>query len=407
VEAFEVDALIDKRIAETVEPVADRVNQTLDKLQRTQSKAHLIGSPGGNSVRPDGTFVGGPTAESGAFLTAILDMAGNDPDAWRSAKATLEEISGARQEVPSYSKATLGTTDALGGWIVPNAQVDDIIKPSAERKNPYRNLMTWRSGIRGAAVDAPFRSATVSRAVIAAAGATKENRDLAYHGYAVTMYTLAAIYDLGNQFIRQSQGAAEQDVLSELAHAFALGEAHYIREGTGSSEPMGVIPALTNGPSEFRTTHTAAAATVAGAVASAIAKAGAALLGRGRTPEAAVMSASGFAEMLTNGADTAGFFLSGIAGPQSVPGLRPGTLVSPWGVPVFVDPNFASDDLVVAEWSAFKVYTGQSYRVDTSSEAGERFDKNLTGFRGEEELGFDARPAVYAGAAQLVTDILS
>jgi hypothetical protein len=36
--------------------------------------------------------------------------------------------------------------------------------------------------------------------------------------------------------------------------------------------------------------------------ASSHAKAGAALLGRGRRPEAAVMSASGFAEMLTNGA---------------------------------------------------------------------------------------------------------
>jgi hypothetical protein len=31
----------------------------------------------------------------------------------------------------------------------------------------------------------------------------------------------------------------------------------------------------------------------------------------------------------------------------------------------------------------------------------------LVGYRGEEELAFDARPAVYAGGAQVVTDIQS
>jgi hypothetical protein len=30
----------------------------------------------------------------------------------------------------------------------------------------------------------------------------------------------------------------------------------------------------------------------------------------------------------------------------------------------------------------------------------------LTGFRGEEEMGFDARPAVYAGYFQLSTDVI-
>ena len=37
--------------------------------------------------------------------------------------------------------------------------------------------------------------------------------------------------------------------------------------------------------------------------------------------------------------------------------------------------------------------------------AGTRWDVNVTGFRGEEEMGFDARPAVYAGYFQMITDI--
>ena len=49
-------------------------------------------------------------------------------------------------------------------------------------------------------------------------------------------------------------------------------------------------------------------------------------------------------------------------------------------------------------------FKGQGYRVDTSSEAGDRWDKNLTGFRGEEEIAFDARPAVYAGKFQRITN---
>jgi hypothetical protein len=39
-----------------------------------------------------------------------------------------------------------------------------------------------------------------------------------------------------------------------------------------------------------------------------------------------------------------------------------------------------------------------------SSEAGDRWDKNLTGFRGEEEIAFDARHAVYAGRFQRITN---
>ena len=146
---------------------------------------------------------------------------------------------------------------------------------------------------------------------------------------------------------------------------------------------------------------------LAGSAVAAIAKASGALLGRSRFPTAAVMSASGFTEMINNGADTAGFFLSGISGPLSLPGFRPGTLVSPWGVPVVVDPDLATDDLIVADWKAFKGYFGEGYRIDSSSQAGTRWDTTLTGFRGEEEMGFDARPAGYAGAARYVTDILS
>ena len=78
--------------------------------------------------------------------------------------------------------------------------------------------------------------------------------------------------------------------------------------------------------------------------------------------------------------------------------------LSLFGIPLRHTPNIASDTLVVGEFGSVAFFKGQGYRVDTSSEAGDRWDKNLTGFRGEEEIALDARPAVYAGKFQRITN---
>jgi len=352
-----------------------------------------------------------------AILAALRGESPNTSNVSGEAKAVLDGLVGARRpDAKAYSfqeawgKSTLGTTDALGGWIIPNAVVDDFIVP-AQVDNIYRRLMTVVPGVTAFAVDLPFRSAIRNRAVIAAFGATKENVDLAYNGYTATMYTLARIYDIGNQFVRQSRGAAERDVISELAAAFAQGEAYYIREGTGSSQPFGYTPALTNGPAAFRTSFTPSATTLAGSMATSIANAAGALAGRGVKASAAVMSASSYWIMVSQGTDSAGFFFAPAGGPDTL-NVQTGTLLSPWGLPVYPDADAdldgtaaVIDNLVVADWKKFKVFFGQDYRVDSSDQAGTRWDTNLTGFRGEEEMGFDARPAVYGGYAQMITDI--
>ena len=394
--------LADKEKAEAA--ALAKSNQTkLEALlaaSRSQSKAGLIGAGAGASAFAD------PTYAAGAFIGALTDLRSGDPEQFAKAKATLNDITSYQE---SWGKATLGTSDATGGWVIPNAIVEDIIKPATFR-NPYRELMTVVPGVTSAAVDQPFRSAAPARAVIAAAGATKENVDLTYNGYTVTMYTLARIHDIGNQFLRTSRGAAERDVMQELATAFALGEAFYIREGTGSSQPFGYTSALTNGPATFRSPFTASASTLAGSILTAIATAAGALAGRGRTPTGAVLAATTYWTMASQGLDGTGFFYAPANGPRDI---RPGTLLTPWGLPVFPDAAADNegtaaviDNLVVAEWTNFKVYFGDAYRVDSSSVAGTRWDTNVTGFRGEEEMGFDARPAVYSGSAQMITDVL-
>lgn len=384
---------------------------------RNQSKAGTIA--GGGPVPKAGYA-------KGDFLFGVHEANARDADRQSEGKALLGQIAGKARlsgdakaftyqeawgDAAIWSKSTLGTSDATGGWVIPNAIVDEFIAP-ASVEDIYRRIMTVVPGVTASAIDIPFRSAIRTRAAIAAFGGTKENRDLVYNGYTATMYTLAAIYDIGNQFLRQSRGAAENDVLSELAAAFAQGESYYIREGSGSSQPFGYTSALTNGPAAFRSTFTPSSTTLAGSMATAIATAGGALAGRGVRPDGAVLAATSYWTMLAQGTDTAGFFFNPAGGPGAINAL-PGTLVSPFGIPVYPDADVdveataaVIDNLVVAQWKKFKVYFGESYRVDSSDQAGTRWDTNLTGFRGEEEMGFDARPTVYAGYAQLITDIV-
>ena len=215
------------------------------------------------------------------------------------------------------------------------------------------------------------------------------------------------MYDISKQFARQSADAAEADVMRELANGFALGEAWYTLNGSGTAMPYGLATAMDNAPATFRSAFTASATTLAGSMSTAIATAAGALALRNRNGGlTAVMSASSYWTMLSQGTDEAGFFFAPASRPTAIPGLAPGTLVSPFGIPVLPDSGFEADDMIVGQYAELKEYLGQSYRVDSSDVAGTRWDKNLIGYRGEMEMGLDARPAVFAGAFQDIADIV-
>lgn len=372
-----------------------------DAKIREETKALLSSLRSASKAREIGTMRASRPAEyePGSFLRAIDTMGSSSftPEAKAAAKATLTAMT-QYADVPAYSKSTLGLTDATGGWIITNAIVDTLIKP-ARYQSAVTRLVTTVTGLGDQyQVDIPLRLAAPDRAIVATWGSLKENKDLVYNGYTATMYTLARIYDIGKQFLRKSAGAAEQDVMSELAHAFALGEAYYILQGSGSSEPYGLQTALAT-IGTMTVTHTAAA-TLTGSASAAITKAAGALADRNRTPEAAVVSGSTYWTLVAAGSDTGGFYLD----PNTT---DPGGRLRVFGIPVYPENQIlGSDDLIVGEFSALKVYHGESYRVDSTDIAGTRWDYNLVGFRGEMELGLDARPAVYAGAFAFVADVL-
>lgn len=377
--------------AENVQ-VRERI-ANLEKSLRTPSKAALIGM---------GTS--GVTGSSADLFFWSVWAARNSrsPEYHAIGKANLEAMGSYWTDVPVESKATLGDTAAAGGNIVPPNVLESIIT-IATATNPYRELMNVVDAGFVSGVDVPTEGLAPTRATVQAYGATKTNIDFTVAKYSATMYTLAAIYDVGNQLLRNSRGAAENLVRSRLTRSNALGEAYYILSGTGSSEPKGILTSIgTSGT--FVSSFTASATTLAGSVAAGLAKATGVLANRARTPDGVVVNASDFWIMAAQGTDTAGFFLSPAGGPSQIDPTR--GLLRIWGLPVYADPNMPTGNLVVGEWKGATLYTGQSYRVDVSDQAGTRWDKNETGFRGEEEIGFQADPYVVAGLFQRITAIV-
>jgi HK97 family phage major capsid protein len=413
-----------EREAATAKAVAD-MNDFLSTV-RKPSKAHLIGSFAGQMKEE---------YQKGSFIAAIAASRSHDYEEQQWGKAQLRDMGLVRAkamdgaetttpwmtnggiDTPLDAKATLGSTDATGGYIIRNNLVDERREPAAYRAW-FRQICTHIFGVNGN-VDIPFRNYAQNvntRAAVTAWGATKPNTNLVYDGYTATMYTIARIYDVANQFLRQSAGAAEQDVMTELADALLRGEGYYILRGSGSSEPYGVLTALDAAGDVFDQSHTASNSTIAGAFATGIAKAAGALAARGVEGRlSAVVSPANYWTFVAQGSDTAGYWITpGVgagAGPASLAlngvNVNPGTLITPWGIPVFPDINMEADHAIVGQWDRVKVYHGDDVRIDTSTEAGERWDKNLTGFRGEEEIALDARAAVYAGYFALIEDAVA
>jgi HK97 family phage major capsid protein len=373
----------------------DEMKALLSDLRKESKKAHI----GSNVIVT-------PSAETpidGRFLAAILDANSHDHERQQQGKAALTEMGSVFNDVPAESKATLGSTDATGGYIIPNNIVAELMVPGIF-ENPYRSLVTAINGVTVAGVDQPYRDALQARAVVAAWGSTKQNTNLTYNNYSATMYTLARVHDVAKQFLAKSAGAAQQDVLGELRQAFAKGEAYYIREGSGSSEPYGFMTGLITDPpfSPTTTSSFTAAATLAGSISKAIATAAGALGARDRTGGlSAILSAGDYWDLASEGTNEAGFYY-GAAGAAPTQGT--GLMFR--GIPVFADSAFTSPRLVVGQFGALKVFYGTTYRVDSSDIAGTRWDQNLVGFRAEMEMACDARPAVYTGAFQYVADVV-
>jgi HK97 family phage major capsid protein len=360
---------------------------------RSPSKALLIGQGGRSVTAPDGF----------GFFKAVADARGSDATAQASGKAALDFM-GSTWAEPDPAKATLGTSGAGGAYVMPNALVDKLVEISTAA-NIYRKLIPVVSGVNAPSINIPVEAAAATRAVVAAWGTLKSNVDLTFASYTATFYTLARIHDVANQLLRFSAGAAETDVMDRLGKSIGLGEAYYTLSGSGTNEPTGLLTAL-NTAGTFDTTKSLVTTTIQTSIAGTIILGLQALAKRAVQPTAIVLDPESYWDAMLEGVSV--FSVMGALGgnvSSAIPTTGSDGQLRLFNLPFVQDPNMPAHTGIVGDFSAARLYTGLGYRVDVSSEAGTRFDYNLTGYRGEEEIAFCATPYVVAGKFQRLTNL--
>ena len=320
------------------------------------------------------------------FLQALVNRRTGDHDAYE------------------FVKAVLGTSDATGQAIVPNNFVAGLVE-ALSLSNPYREVFDVVDGVTGNAVDIPYSLTAVTAALLQGAyGSNKDVRDFSFAQATATLYTIGQIADISNQLLRQSNGAAERSARRRLAASIGMLEAQYITNGSGSSQPLGFFPALAayGDVAAFKTTLSSEPRLAA------MARGIAAMESRGvsRANLVFAMSPTDYWEAAAEGLGTSyagGWAVEPAAGAAGSP-----PITRAWGVQLLSDPNWPAAKVgtgLLIDASEVQIFTGQGYRIDVSSEAGNRFDQNITGFRAEEEFGFNAEPYVRTGRVQQVIGI--
>ena len=355
----------------------DRIKAFTRDNAKTKTAAILAGIEGGPQVKSVGRY-----SETN-FLSALVNRRTGDTDA---------------QE---FVKAVLGTSVATGTAIIPNNFVASLVEAIAT-VNPYRDVFNVVSGVSGAGVDIPYEATSITAALPQGAyGSNKDIRDYSFARATATLYTIAQIADVGNQLLRQSNGAAEASARRRLAKAIGITEATYITAGTGSSQPLGFFTAIAayGNVAAFKTALSSEprAATLGRGIA--------ALEARGVSADNLVimMAPTDYWELASEGLGSSyagGWAIDPAGGAAANPPIS-----SVWGVPVRRDANWPTAQAgtaLIIERSDVEMFTGQEFRIDVSSEAGNRFDQNITGFRAEEEFAFNATPYVRTGKVQQV-----
>jgi HK97 family phage major capsid protein len=292
-------------------------------------------------------------------------------------------------EAMQATKAILGTSAANGQSIVPNNFVAQIAEINVQ-SNPYRELMSVQTVSGGFAIDIPYETTGYQAALLQGAyGSNKDVRDHAFGEATATLYTIATIVDVGNQLLRHSNGAAESNVRRRLGRYMALAEGNFIINGTGSGQPLGILQAILAFGDIAAHKYTLSSESRAAAIAGGLAK----LEARGERADGVVLNPTDYWEMATEtlgSSGSGGWAFDAATGPNASP------VRTIWGVPVYRDVALPTGTALAGNWSDCDIYIGSEMRIDVS-DAGNRFDQNVTGFRAEEEFGFNAEPYVRTG----------
>ena len=387
VKSAQLDDLIAKKREQEVDRKLSELDERLKAFNTTQAKtkaAAILAGVQDQASRSHVKAVGQYNEDN--FLKALVNRRLGDPDA-------IE-----------FVKGVLGTSTATGTAVIPNNFVASLVE-ALSLSNPYRNVFQVVSGVVGAAVDIPYSITAITAALLQGAyGSNKDIRDFSFARATATLYTISQIADIGNQLLRQSNGAAEKSARTRLAASIGMDEAVYITNGSGSSQPLGFFPALAafGDPAGFKTTLSTEPrlATMARGIAALESR------GANRGNMVFAMSTTDYWETASEGLGSS--YAGGWAVDPATGASRFGPITDAWGVRLLSDPNWPSAKVgtgLLIDTTEVTIFTGQEYRIDVSSEAGSRFDQNITGFRAEEEFAFNAEPYVRTGRVQQIIGI--
>ena len=378
----QIDALQAEDRQNQLQAQIKKLDDRLTAFSRTDASAKVSAILSNVAAGPTRKSVGRYTEEN--WLSALVNKREGDTDA---------------QE---FVKAVLGTSVATGTAIIPNNFVTRLVEQLAAT-NIYRDLFQVVDVDNGAAVDIPYEITAITAALLQGAyGSNKDVRDFQFARATATLYQIAQIADVGNQLLRQSNGAAEGAARRRLARSIGVTEATYITNGSGTNQPLGFFQAFLafGDPAGFKTTLSSEPRLAAlGRGISALETRG---IVADRDNLVIVMHPTDYWETASEGLGTSyagGWAVDPAGGAAANP-----PITSAWGVPMRRDPYWPAANIgtaLIIERSDVEIYVGNEMRIDVS-DAGNRFDQNVTGFRAEEMFGFNAEPYVRSGRVQKV-----
>lgn len=385
VKAAKLDEIIAERRHDALESKLAELEGRFKEYTRAESRNKASAILAGTPKSDPGVKSVGKYSETN-FLSALIGRRMGDTDA---------------QE---FVKSVLGTSTATGQAIIPSNFVTDLVT-ALGRTNVYRDLFTVNTGVQGAGVNIPYEVTAIEAALKQGAyGSNKDVRDFSFGSATATLYTIAQIADIGNQLLRQSNGSAERAARRRLATSIGQAEAQWINNGSGSSQPLGFFQAFLDygDPAGFKTTLSSEPR------AAALGRGIAALEARGVSRDNLVIitNVTDFWEISVEGLGSSyagGWAIDPAGGAAANP-----PVTSLWGVPLRSDPYWPAAQAgtaLVLDRAEVDIFTGSEMRIDVSSEAGTRFDQNITGFRAEEDFAFNAEPYVRTGRVQKVIGI--
>jgi HK97 family phage major capsid protein len=397
-QAAELETLLEEKRKEELTSTVTDLKARMDEFRPASKAAAILRGADGDDE--DATSANYGTTGFGSMLAAIAAFKSSpSPANWAALSAT-----GATES----TKATVGDTNANGGYLIPLNFVSQVVE-ICQGRNIWRQLMNVNNGVRGLGVNIPYElnDDSLQRAIgqggeAIAYGSNKDIRDFTVGSATASLFPLARIITVGNQLLRYSEGTAERLVRNKLATAFAKAEDYYILSGTGAnSQPKGILTSISAASSTYTTALNSETR------AAAIGRGIGALEARSCDADAVVMTPTDWWELAVETLGTSGsggWALAPALGAASQPVLRNFPL---WGVPVYRDALgfLTAGTALIGNWSDVDLFFGDEYRVDVSSEAGTNFALNLTSFRAEEEMAFNADPYVLTGKIQRVTGL--